>query len=169
MDGARIGRDCNIGGHCFVESGVRIGNGVTVKNGVMLWDGVHIGDHAFIGPQVAFTNDKRPRSPRLPLAARRYRDTGWMEPTRIGTGATIGSNATILCGLRIGRFAMVGAGAVVTCNVPAFTLWLGVPARLGGYVCACSAALGFEDRVAKCGDCGRRYRRRGTAVTPVAQ
>lgn len=130
MKGARIGRDCNIGDHCFVESGARIGNGVTIKNGVQVWEGVTLGDFAFVGPNATFTNDLYPRSPRLPLVAARYKTKAWVGKTRVGKGATIGANATILCGIKIGTFATVAAGAVVTKDVPAYSLVAGVPAKV---------------------------------------
>jgi UDP-2-acetamido-3-amino-2,3-dideoxy-glucuronate N-acetyltransferase len=164
MPGARIGRDCNIGDHAFIETGARIGRGVTIKNGVMVWDGVVVGDYAFLGPQATFTNDLRPRSPRLALATGRYRTRRWLARTYIGRGATIGANATVVCGVRIGAFAMVGAGTVVTGNVPAHALWLGVPGRLAGYVCECGEPLQLVDDDAGCRRCRARYVRRGRTI-----
>lgn len=134
MKGARIGRDCNIGDHCFVESGARVGNGVTIKNGVQVWEGVTLGDFVFVGPNATFTNDRYPRSPRFPLVAGRYQTKRWVSKTIVGKGATIGANATILCGIKIGAFAMIAAGAVVTNDVPPHTLVAGVPARRVGHV-----------------------------------
>jgi acetyltransferase-like isoleucine patch superfamily enzyme len=157
MPGVTIGRDCNIGDHAFLETGVRIGDGVTIKNGVTLWEGVVVEDHAFIGPQAAFTNDLRPRSPRGPAAAARYRTRAWVGKTRVGTGASIGANATVVCGVRIGNYAMIGAGAVVAGDVPAHALWLGVPGRLAGYVCECGERLRFVTPRARCASCRRRY------------
>ena len=125
MKGAKIGKGCNIGDHSFVESGVSIGNDVTVKNGVSVWDGVEIGDLVFVGPNVAFTNDTRPRS-------KIYHPEP--ERTRIFEGASIGANATILAGITIGKYAMVGAGAVVTKNVRDFELVVGCPAKHAGWV-----------------------------------
>lgn len=167
MKGARIGRDCNIGDHCFIESGVHIGNGVTIKNGATLWEGVRVEDYAFIGPNAAFTNDLRPRSPRLPFVAARYRTKSWVKPTLIGQGATVGANATVLCGIRIGRFAMIGAGAVVTEDVPAHALWLGVPGRLCGYVCECAEPLQFQAGRARCLACSKRYQSKSDQVSVV--
>ena len=166
MAGARIGRDCNVGDHCFIEGGVEIGDGVTLKNGVMVWEGVRVDNYVFIGPGVVFTNDRRPRSPRFPLVAERYRDKRWLVPTVIEEGASIGANATVLCGLTVGRFAMVGAGAVVTSNVPAHGLVCGVPARVVGYVSEAGCPLRFGKRgEARCPETGQRYRlRRGKVV-----
>ena len=125
LPGAQIGADCNICDHVFIENDVIVGNRVTVKSGVQLWDGMRVGDDVFIGPNATFTNDRFPRSRR------------WLEEfarTRIGDGASIGANATILPGLTIGAHAMVGAGAVVTANVPANAIVYGNPARIHGYV-----------------------------------
>jgi UDP-2-acetamido-3-amino-2,3-dideoxy-glucuronate N-acetyltransferase len=124
LPGARIGRDCNICDHVFVENGVVIGDRVTVKCGVQLWDGLRVGDDVFIGPNATFTNDPSPRSKqhRTPLV------------TTIANGASIGANATILPGMTIGKRAMVGAGAVVTHPVPARAVVMGNPARIVGYV-----------------------------------
>jgi UDP-2-acetamido-3-amino-2,3-dideoxy-glucuronate N-acetyltransferase len=124
LPGARIGRDCNICDHCFVENDVLIGDRVTLKCGVFVWDGVTIEDDVFIGPAVVFTNDRSPRSKRyLPIVK-----------THIAKGASIGANATILPGLHIGSYSMVGAGSVVTKNVLAYALVFGNPARQHGWV-----------------------------------
>lgn len=162
MHGAVIGKDCNVGDHAFVESGARIGRGVTIKNGVMVWEGVTVGDFAFLGPNCVFTNDLRPRSPRFPGGKIRYQTKAWVSETRVGTGASIGANATIVCGVHIGAFAMIGAGAVVTHDVAPHTLMLGVPARAAGYVCECGEALVFVNGKAACAVCGTRFiERRG--------
>ena len=125
LPNAVIGDDCNICAHCLIENDVVIGSRVTVKSGVQLWDGLRIGDDVFIGPNVTFTNDKFPRS-------KKYPDT--FSLTEIDAGASIGANATILPGIRIGRQAMVGAGSVVTRSVPPNAIVVGNPARIVGYV-----------------------------------
>ena len=125
LPGAVIGRDCNICSHCLIENNVVIGDRVTVKSGVQLWDGLHIGDDVFIGPNVTFTNDKFPRSKHYPSA---------FSLTELEPGVSIGANATVLPGIRIGRHAMVGAGSVVTRSVPPNAIVVGNPARIVGYV-----------------------------------
>jgi UDP-2-acetamido-3-amino-2,3-dideoxy-glucuronate N-acetyltransferase len=124
LPGAIIGEDCNICDHTFIENDVVVGDRVTIKNGVQLWDGVSLEDDVFVGPNVTFTNDIYPRSKRYPEAILR---------TVVRKNASIGANATILPGLEIGRWAMVGAGAVVTKNVPPHAIVVGNPARIIGY------------------------------------
>ncbi len=161
LKGAQVGRHCNIGDHCFIEGGAQIGDGVTVKNGVAIWEGVVVRDNAFIGPFAVFTNDLAPRSPRFPGAARRYQSKAWLSRTVVEQGASIGANATILCGLRIGRFAMIAAGAVVTRDVSAHALMVGVPARQTGWVCECGTRLAVDGRgLASCPTCHLRFQAR---------
>jgi len=121
LPGAKIGRDCNVCDHVFIENDVVVGDAVTIKCGVQLWDGLRVGDNVFIGPNATFTNDLHPRSKQYPEA---------FVETVIEDGASIGANATILPGIRIGRGAMVGAGAVVTRDVPAHATVVGNPARV---------------------------------------
>jgi len=125
MPGAKIGKNCNICAGCLVENDVVIGDNVTIKSGVQLWDGVEIGDNVFVGPNVTFTNDLLPRSKQRPAAYAR---------TRVEEGASIGANSTIVAGHVIGRGAMVGAGSVVTKDIPPQTLWFGNPARMKGRI-----------------------------------
>ena len=150
LDGARIGRDCNVGDHCFIESNVRIGDQVVVKNGVSVWSGVRLEDYVFVGPNAVFTNDLYPR-------AKVYHAKD-ME-THVYRGATIGANATLRCGIRVGRWAMIGAGSMVVADVPDFALVYGVPARQQGWVCACGERLKLSMK--GCGRatcrCGRSY------------
>jgi acetyltransferase-like isoleucine patch superfamily enzyme len=125
LAGARIGSNCNINAQCFIENDVVIGDNVTVKCGVQLWDGITIEDDVFIGPNATFTNDKYPRSKVYPEQFIR---------TVVKRRASIGANATILCGVTIGENAMIGAGSVVTRDVPAGELWYGNPAVSHGRV-----------------------------------
>ncbi len=122
---AKIGKDCNICSHCFIENDVEIGDRVTIKSGVQLWDGLHVESDVFIGPNASFANDRFPRS-------KVYVDR--LMRTVVETGASIGAGATILPGVRIGQGAMVGAGAVVTESVPPNSIVVGNPAKIIGYV-----------------------------------
>lgn len=150
LKGAVVGADCNIGETSFVEGRVVIGDHVTVKNGVHLWDGVRLANHVFVGPGAVFTNDMRPRShPDFRTPREGWRDT------LVETGATIGANATILCGNTIGAWAFVAAGAVVTRSVPAHALVSGNPATRRDWVCRCAATL---DEHLACPSCGRSFR-----------
>lgn len=143
--GARIGKGCNICDGSFVEKGAVVGDHVTIKHHVCVFDGVTIGDDVFIGSNVAFINDRYPRS---------HRDDAWtLEKTVVERGATIGSNATILCGLTVGEYALVGAGSVVVEDVAPFTIVCGNPAEFKGHVCRCGRRL---DRNLKC-SCGKQY------------
>lgn len=119
LEGAKIGSNCNINSHCFIENDVFIGNNVTIKCGVQIWDGISIEDNVFVGPNATFTNDKYPRS-------KVYPDK--FEKTIIKKGASIGANATIVCGITIGQNATIGAGSVVTKDIPDGELWYGNPA-----------------------------------------
>lgn len=125
LAGAQIGRECNICDHVFIENDVIMGDRVTVKCGAQLWDGLRVEDDVFVGPNVSFSNDRFPRSKvhANPLAE-----------TKVRKGASIGANSTILPGLEIGRYAMVGAGSVVTRSVPPYAIVTGTPARISGYV-----------------------------------
>lgn len=120
LPGAEIGANGNVCAFCLLENDVIVGNNVTIKSGVYLWDGLRVGNNVFIGPNVTFTNDKYPRSKQYP---------GTFLTTTIKDGASIGANATIIGGLTIGEHAMVGAGSVVTRDVPPGELWYGNPAR----------------------------------------
>ena len=138
---ASIGKNCNICDHVFIENDVVIGDEVTVKCGVYLWDGLRVASRVFIGPNVTFTNDLRPRSKQYPAQ---------YLPTIIDEGASIGANATIIAGHAIGRYSLIGAGAVVTQDIPPHTLWYGNPAVFHGYVCTCGEKLNEKLFCSKC-------------------
>jgi UDP-2-acetamido-3-amino-2,3-dideoxy-glucuronate N-acetyltransferase len=155
MAGAVVGSDCNIGEHAFVETGARIGNNVTVKNGVSVWAGITVEDDVFLGPHCVLTNDPNPRA-YIKKAANE------MVPTLIRGNATIGANATILCGVTIGRYAFIGAGAVVIRSVADYGMMVGNPARQIGWACVCAHRLLLPVRPeagakCECSHCGRSF------------
>jgi acetyltransferase-like isoleucine patch superfamily enzyme len=147
LEGAVVGEHCKIGDHVFIEGGAVIGDRVTVKNNALIWHGVTIGDDVFVGPNAVFTNVGAPRS--------RYQTypEDW-EKTEVAARATIGANSTILSGIRLGLNCMVGAGSVVTRDVPDHALVYGNPAQQDGWVCDCGHRL---DSDLSCPNCGRRY------------
>ena len=150
MPGAVLGDEVVLGQNGFVGPGVRIGDRCRIQNNVSLYDGVVLEDAVFVGPSVVFTNVKRPRAD-FPRKDR-------FDPTRVGEGASLGANATIICGVKIGSCAMIGAGAVVTADVPPYALMLGAPARQAGWVCRCGEPLVVADETARCAACDRQYR-----------
>jgi len=150
--GAIIGDNCSLGQNVNIGSNVRVGNGVKIQNNVSLYEGVELEDYVFCGPSCVFTNDLTPRS-KYPKGSANY------VKTQVKTGATIGANATIVCGNTIGAWAMIAAGAVVTKAVPDYALVAGVPAKRIGWVCECGEVLPSE---LKCGACSREYRLHGS-------
>lgn len=146
-----IGSGCSLGQNVFVASNVSIGNGVKIQNNVSVYEGVILEDYVFCGPSMVFTNVRTPRSAFPRNTADDY------HPTVVKRGASIGANATVVCGVQIGEWAFVAAGAVVNGNVPAYSLVAGVPARHIGWVCECGITLSFKEHQAQCESCGREY------------
>lgn len=167
MQGVSIGSNCNVGDHSFIETGAVIGDNVTIKNGNMIWEGITLQDGVFVGPNVFFTNDLYPRSPRLPQATKRYQSREWLLPTLVKHGATLGAGAIILAGITIGEFSLVAAGAVVTKAVPPYALVVGNPAHVRGWVCQCGQPLRFQGDAASCGNCGLNFIKNGESVLPT--
>ncbi|UCG30895.1 MAG: Gfo/Idh/MocA family oxidoreductase [candidate division WOR-3 bacterium] len=162
--GAQIGENCIIGHNCFVGSKARLGNGVKLESNIDVWDLVTLEDYVFVGPSAAFTNDINPRA-RYPK--RLYPEFGKWVPTLVKEGASIGANSTIICGVTIGRCALVGAGAVVKHNVPDYAIVAGVPAKHIGWVCECGNKLTFGDNGAVCRKCSRRYTKQEERVVEI--
>lgn len=156
-----IGENCNIGQNCVISPSVVLGKNVKVQNNVSIYSGVTCGDDVFLGPSMVFTNITNPRS----AVVRR----GQYEKTHVGRGASIGANATIVCGHDIGEFAFIGAGSVVTKNVPAYSLWVGNPARQIGWMSEYGHRLDFDkDGVAVCPESKEKYVLENNAVRKVS-
>jgi UDP-2-acetamido-3-amino-2,3-dideoxy-glucuronate N-acetyltransferase len=167
MKGVRIGRNANIGDHAFLESGAVLGNNVTIKNQVCIWEGVVIEDDVFVGPLVTFTNDRYPRSPRMPEVKERYSSReNWLCQTWVRRGCAIGAGAVICPGVELGAYSVVGAGAVVTRSVPPFTMVYGNPARIMRDVCSCGEPLAAAWNVANCSRCGETGSQRLLRMNP---
>lgn len=145
--GAKIGRECSLGQNVNVSNYVKIGDYCKIQNNVSVYEGVELENHVFCGPSMVFTNDLMPRAKHLD-------GDNWCKKTLLHTGASIGANATIVCGHEIGEWAMVAAGAVITKDVPAYALMAGVPAKQIGWVCECGGKLPESFR---CSKCGREY------------
>jgi UDP-2-acetamido-3-amino-2,3-dideoxy-glucuronate N-acetyltransferase len=162
MTGARIGERCNIGQNVLVSPEVTIGNNVKIQNNVSLYTGVTVEEDAFLGPSMVFTNVINPRS--------HVNRKDEFKATRVRKGASIGANATIVCGTTLGRYCFVGAGAVVTHDVPDYALVYGSPARVRGWMCQCGEPLTFTEQKgmerAVCASCGDSYQKQGQVVTP---
>jgi len=158
MQGAEIGEDCNIGQNVLISSDVVIGNNVKVQNNVSVYTGVKVEDDVFLGPSMVFTNVINPRS----FISRKDE----FKETIVGRGASIGANSTIICGNNIGRYAFVGAGAVVTGEVPDYALFFGNPARLKGWICECGIKINFIDNHAVC-SCKREYEKNEDKVRKI--
>jgi len=160
MGGAQLGERCNIGQNVFIAAGVRIGSNVKIQNNVSIYNGVIIEDDVFLGPSMVFTNVINPRSHVL-------RHDEYMT-TRVQCGVSIGANATIVCGVTLGKYCFIGAGAVVTHDVPDYALVYGSSARVQGWMCQCGVQVCFEDsghgEKATCAACGNQYTKHGQMV-----
>ena len=157
QSGASIGYNCSFGQNVNVSNNVKVGNGCKVQNNVSLYEGVELEDYVFCGPSCVFTNDLTPRA-KYPKGHAGYKKT------LVKQGASIGANATIVCGHTIGKWALIAAGAVVSSNVPDYALVMGVPARIRGWVCECGEIL--SDNLA-CNKCGRTYKETDNGLQEV--
>ncbi|HET8932896.1 MAG TPA: acyltransferase [Polyangiales bacterium] len=157
--GARIGAQCTLGQNVFIGRGVRIGRGARIQNNVSVYEGVELDDDVFVGPSCVFTNVKNPRA----FVSRKH---AYLQ-TKVGRGASLGANATIVCGVTLGQYCFVGAGAVVTRDVAPYALVVGAPAKKLGYVCRCGERLQGQG-LTTCADCGERYRISAEGCEPQA-
>jgi len=164
LKGAKIGENCTIGHNCFVGSMAVLGNGVKLESNIDVWDLVTLQDYVFVGPSAVFTNDLNPRAK---YPKKDYPEYGEWKPTLVKQGASIGANSVIVAGNTIGKWAMIGAGAVVTKDVPDYTVVVGCPARVIGFVCECGNKLTFEKEESFCGVCQRKYKKEGEKVWSI--
>jgi UDP-2-acetamido-3-amino-2,3-dideoxy-glucuronate N-acetyltransferase len=159
MSGAKIGKHCIIGQNVFIGSGAILGNYIKIQNNVSVYDRVVLEDDVFCGPSMVFTNVFNPRS--FISRKKEFRET------LVRKGATIGANATIVCGNRIGQYAFIGAGSVVTNDVPDYALVYGNPGRVKGWVCQCAEEITFQSGKARCQACGKKYKKDRMGVSLV--
>ena len=159
LPGAVIGERCNIGQNCVIMPGAKLGNNVKLQNNVSVYEGVELEDDVFCGPSMVFTNVGTPRS--------HVNRRGEYERTLVKRGASIGANATVVCGHTLGRFCFVGAGAVVTRDVKDHALVVGNPARQIGWMCQCGERLAMTNNAATCERCGARYREHDGKLVPA--
>jgi len=157
MKGAKIGENCSIGQNVFIGSRAQLGNNVKVQNNVSIYDCVKLEDGVFCGPSVVFTNVINPRSD----ISRKNE----YKKTLVRRGATLGANATVICGNTIGEYAFIGAGAVVTKNIPSYALVYGNPAKQAGWMCSCGVKLTVSGKKPVfCKACGKKFRQYGTSI-----
>ena len=149
MADARIGEDCNLGQNIFVGRGVKIGDNCKIQNNVSVYEGVTLEEGVFCGPSSVFTNDPNPRA----LSPK----NGQYVATLVRRGATIGANATIICGVTVGEYAFIGAGAVVTTDVPDYALFYGAPAIVRGWMCRCGTQLSVDGKKPICNNCNLKF------------
>jgi UDP-2-acetamido-3-amino-2,3-dideoxy-glucuronate N-acetyltransferase len=159
MPGAVIGKGCSIGQNVVVMNGTRIGDNVKIQNNVSIYEGVELEDDVFCGPSMVFTNVINPRS-----AVSRKNE---YQKTLVKRGATIGANATVVCGVTLGEYCFVGAGAVVTRDVAPHALMTGVPAKRSGWMCECGVKLQEDILEIRCSACGKSYNRKSQALTRI--
>ena len=159
LSGSSIGKNCNIGQNVVIGPNVNVGDGVKIQNNVSIYEGVTLEEYVFCGPSVVFTNVINPRS--------EIRRKDEFKPTLVKRGATLGANCTVLCGITLGQYSFVGAGAVVTRDVPDFALVVGNPASQAGWMCSCGVKLLMENDHSVCGACAKTYRkiRRGVVIS----
>lgn len=164
LKGAEIGENCVIGHNCFIGSKAKLGKGVKLESNIDVWDLVILEDYVFVGPSAVFTNDLNPRAK---YPKKKYPQYGKWVPTLVKEGASIGANATIICGVVIGKWAFVGAGAVVRKDVPDYAVVAGVPAKQIGWICRCGNKLEFKKGKAICKICERKYQKKENKVWQI--
>jgi len=168
LKGATIGAQCNIGDHCFIESDVKIADNVIIKHGNKIWSGVMLNNGRFVGPSQLTATRQHLSVTHAVQSGATYNNRQWLVTTRIHEGASIRAGATVLAGTQIGKFSIVGAGAVVTKDVPAYALVMGNPAHVQGWVCQCGHPLSFDSHLAHCAICNLHYAKDGKVIKLIA-
>jgi len=156
LKGSQLGKNCKIGQNVVIGPNVKIGDGCKIQNNVSIYEGITLEDEVFCGPSCVFTNVFNPRS-----AVPRMHE---LRATLVGRGATIGANATIVCGHFLGKYSFIGAGAVVTKDIPDYALVYGNPAKIEGWMCECGVKLEFNSAQAKCNNCSKEYKKTNNIV-----
>lgn len=164
LAGAHIGTRCSIGHNCLIGSNAHIGNGVKIESNTDVWDLVKLEDYVFVGPSAVFVNDLNPRAE---YPKNKFPKFGKWLQTVVKKGATIGANATILCGITIGEYALIGAGSVVTKNISPYALIIGVPGKPVGWICECGTKLTFKNKKTVCSACRKHYDKQGEKIVRV--
>jgi UDP-2-acetamido-3-amino-2,3-dideoxy-glucuronate N-acetyltransferase len=149
-----IGKHCTIGRNCFIDNGAKLGDNVKLESNIDVWKGITLEDNVFVGPSAVFTNDFNPRAK---YPKKEYPEYGKWKPTLVKEGTTIGANATIVCGVTLGKHSFIGAGAVVIKDIPDYGLVVGVPAKRIGWICECGNKIKFEGMKGVCNVCDREY------------
>jgi len=164
LAGAQIGENSIIGHNCVIFPKAKLGKGVKLESNIDVWDLVTLEDYVFVGPSAVFTNDLNPRAK---YPKKKYPQYGKWVPTLVKQGASIGANATIICGNTIGKWALIGAGAVVVDDVPDYAIVVGVPAKIIGWICECGNKLEFKKGKAVCKICKRKYNKKNNKVWEI--
>ena len=157
LSGAKIGKNCVVGHNCLISSKAKLGDGVKLESNIDVWDLITLENYVFIGPSAVFTNDPNPRA-KYPKS--KFSQYGKWLSTLVKEGASIGANATIICGNTIGKWAFIGAGTVVTKDVPDYAIVIGVPAKIVGWICECGNKIEFKNNKAICKICERKYQKK---------
>jgi UDP-2-acetamido-3-amino-2,3-dideoxy-glucuronate N-acetyltransferase len=164
LAGAKIGENCTIGHNCAVYGGAKLGNGVKIECNTDVWELVYLENDVFVGPSAVFTNDPNPRAK---FPKKKFPQYGKWLPTIIKEGASLGANSTIVCGKKVGKWAFIGAGSVVTKDIPDYALAVGVPARQIAWVCECGNKLDFQKEKTTCKICKKTYTKKGNKVKRI--
>ncbi|MBL7053966.1 N-acetyltransferase [Patescibacteria group bacterium] len=164
LGNAKIGENCTIGHNCFIGSKTKLGNNIKLESNIDVWDLITLEDYVFVGPSVVFTNDPNPRAK---YPKKQYPQYGQWQSTLVKTGASIGANATIICGITIGKHSFIGAGAVVNKDISDYALAVGVPAKQIGWICECGNKIEFKKQETICNICQKKYKKEKNKINLI--